>query len=887
MTTETGDNGAGRGPEATVPGRGPTLLPRSAGDYDGPPGQARPAENPSPDATLGDLGVAAEVGRLDDEAVLVLPYEPERLSVVDAMSVRVFRADPDRGFRPVWNSGIVPAFGYVWARVRKPGRYVALGLPRDRLLQELLRRIADLRRAIDPEDERDALVETTTAMVRPLLDDPGALDQTRDLLALLEVQAGGATLPGEVRYGTGRHPTAFGLPWDAPIGEVLGRLARLAGNPDALPEIVLLDPPDRAGDGGPPWDAPAGVPWRDLIGPDLVGHIPDHILDLLPWLRPHDWWMYHADERHTGQAPGPSDIRSHTVHRMVLHRSVPVDGPVYTIPSIVDDKIYLGTSRWGGGGGTLHRIDLATGTVEATFPTSGTAFYSINGIGGSPAVVGGRVFFTTVYGQVYCLDASTFTQLWVQDLKVASNARRQPVNNPHGDCWSGPVVVDGKVYVGSGEGESSLPFGFLWCLDAPTGHVRWLYCMNKFVDPANPGNENAPNVIPRSAAISDPLPGWATAAGFSLHDDPPHKGAAIWSSVAYDKVTKRVFACSGNSRPDNPLPDERYASGMIALDADTGAFAGFFQPAQSDSYRPNDFDVDVPCSPTVFGRGGKRAVAFGSKNGSFFLLDAATMQVLDGGARRRQLLPKDAVTGGRIHSVDPTGSGVPTQDSWSGENKWGVMGTAAVDEVHKRIFVGLGGYAGIDDHQVTPFIRALDPGTLADVWPTSVDPVTIVDPVTTGGIGYQVRRYTTARPPLYTTPGEAALSSPAVVHDVVLVSTSKSALYALDGSTGLCLWSAPGLPVGQYCLGPAVSGNYVVVGAGNTVYIYRLSRSRPPWWPPPKSLMVRPRPWPEPDPGPLGPGPTPDPAPWLATLIRQAVRTAIQEELGDRFAGPG
>jgi outer membrane protein assembly factor BamB len=259
------------------------------------------------------------------------------------------------------------------------------------------------------------------------------------------------------------------------------------------------------------------------------------------------------------------------------------------------------------------------------------------------------------------------------------------------------------------------------------------------------------------------------------------------------------------------------------------------------------------------------------------------VRVWDGCPPRRQLLPKDTVTGGRIHTVDPTGFDIPTQDSWGGENKWGVMGTAAVDEAHGRIFVGLGGYQGIDDHQVTPFIRALNSGTLGDAWPTSVDSVT------TDGVSYQVRRYTTARPPLYTTPGEAALSSPAVVNNVVLVSTSKSALYALDSATGLCLWSAPGLPSGQYSLGPAVSGNYVVVGAGQTVYIYRLARSRPwwCWWWPPWDVLVRPRPWPEPDPWPWGPRPGPDPAPWLTTLVREAVRTALREELDERAGGPG
>jgi outer membrane protein assembly factor BamB len=79
---------------------------------------------------------------------------------------------------------------------------------------------------------------------------------------------------------------------------------------------------------------------------------------------------------------------------MVQQSRVPVDGTVFSKPSIVDGKIYVGSGRAPNetAGGTLHKIDLATGNVEGTFATSGFAFYPWQGIGGSPSVVGGRVF---------------------------------------------------------------------------------------------------------------------------------------------------------------------------------------------------------------------------------------------------------------------------------------------------------------------------------------------------------------------------------------------------------------------------------------------------------------------------------------------------------------
>jgi outer membrane protein assembly factor BamB len=238
-----------------------------------------------------------------------------------------------------------------------------------------------------------------------------------------------------------------------------------------------------------------------------------------------------------------------------------------------------------------------------------------------------------------------------------------------------------------------------------------------------------------------------------------------------------------------------------------------------DSYYPNDTDVDVPGAPTLFVRGGQRVVSYGSKNGSFYLLDANTMQVLGGGSQRRQLLAR---AGGSGHPGN-RGTAISSVATQGGveENKWGVMATPAIHTGLGKIFVGLGGYLGARGGTTTPFIRALDWNTLNDAWPTALAPG-------------NVTKYTLAQPPVYDNANEAALSSPAVVNDVVFVSTtdpanSRMRLYALDAATGLCLWASPIIArgSGQYALGPAISGEYVVAGAGNSVYIY--TRPGTPW----------------------------------------------------------
>lgn len=805
----------------------------------------RTIDNPLPNSTLGIASRTVELSGPEEFLLtpLVIPFKVREVTGIDLASVRVFRLDEaNKKFRPVWNSGVNETLGYFWANVCRPGTYVAIGAPRDVLLRETIRQFSRAREELDGcgSQKRQEILQRS---FRVLLDAPAdAVDELREFLTRAEIQTGTGLEnlgPHELRLGKGGHPLPFPLPQDADLETLRKRLGALDIPPDGFPEEELLRPRNLHRD-VPPWDvSPPYDSWNgveDLNVETLriwnvVGDL--RFIDIIfPWLRSKNWWMHQHDVRHTGQASGGSNIDASTVGGMRQQSAVPVDGPIITKPAIVNGKVYIGSGNTGGGGGTLYRIDLATGTIENSFPTTGTAFYPWRGIGASPTVLGNRVYFSTVYGKIYCIDATTFAQIWMTDLKVADQLQNQPINNPNGDSWSGPLVVNNRVYVSGGEGESSSPFGFVFCLDANNGHLIWAFCTNKFVDPDNPGSENQPNVIPASAAISNPLPAWATAAGFSLRTnpaDPPHKGASPWSSCAYDSVFNRVFVCTGNSRPDNPLPDERYASGLLSLDATTGQFRGFFQPLQSDSYWPGDFDVDVPCSPTVYTRsGGQRVVCFGSKNGSFFILDADTLAVV----ARRQLLPKQngsglpGDVGTAIASVVPTGG--------NGENKWGVMATPAVSGSMGRLFVGLGGYAGIGDSAKTPFMRALDWNNLHDAWATSL-----------GADG--VTRYTTTNPPMYLT-SEAGLSAPALVNDVVFISTSKTALYALSADTGVCLWSASSASLGgSYSLGPAIYGDYVVVGAGSTVYIYKLRRR---WWIPPYLVLQEPfrRPWPEPDP---------------------------------------
>ena len=206
-----------------------------------------------------------------------------------------------------------------------------------------------------------------------------------------------------------------------------------------------------------------------------------------------------------------------------------------------------------------------------------------------------------------------------------------------------------------------------------------MFCTNKFSAHA----DNSPNVLPRSL-LSGPAP-----SGYTLANYPPSKGASVWSSCLYSLKLDRIYVGTGNADPDHQLPNAPYASGVLSLDAESGAFKGFFQPSPSDSYRPDDLDVDTPPSPLLFTHAGADVLAIGSKNGSFFLLDPNSMQAI----AQRQILPRRGGDGFPGDGSTP----IPTVDPYAtddvgNENHSGIYSTAAVHTGQGRLFVGLGGW---------------------------------------------------------------------------------------------------------------------------------------------------------------------------------------------------
>ena len=558
---------------------------------------------------------------------------------------------------------------------------------------------------------------------------------------------------------------------------------------------------------------------------------------------PSNWWMFHADPNHSGRVTG-SHIDSQTAPKLTKWKDLQLGGPILSTPAVVDGFVYVGTANSqeaaAANGGNFFKVDVETGEVAAkyTWDISGDQgdSHGFCGMGCTPAVSTGsdgtkRVVFSGFDGKLYCLDDS-LNELWISDLRAADPAHNQPVNNVLGvdqglpvvAGWSSPLVVGDSVYVGMGEGENYRAYGILYRINITTGKVEWLFCTAKFSSAA----DNQPNVVPQDVAIS-PLP-----PGFQLGPEVGIRGCSIWSSPAYDETLGRIYCATGNPAPDGPLPTHGYSNGILALDAASGQFVGFTQFPSDSSYRPSDVDVDIGGAPTIFTDGsGRRVVGVGCKNGAFMILDADTLEIITW----RQMLPL-AKDGSQIPTVDPhfpTGSDssqhVPNDisNATQAENYHGTYSTAAVEPNSGKLFIGIGGNnyhpeaAGIDT-PTTPFLRAMDWQSLDDAWPTEGD-----DPP----------RYSKCKPPMYTTGAESGLAVPAVVNDVVVMTTSAVSLYVFSTADGTPLFQdqigaqTSGFSGGYgYCLGAAVWGDYIVAGAlirgrdGGLLRIYKLADSQ-------------------------------------------------------------
>jgi lanthanide-dependent methanol dehydrogenase len=184
-----------------------------------------------------------------------------------------------------------------------------------------------------------------------------------------------------------------------------------------------------------------------------------------------------------------------------------------------------------------------------------------------------------------------------------------------------PLVVKNHVIVGSSGGEMGIR-GWVAALDLETGKEQWrAYNIGPDADikvgkrfKAFYPQDNGVNL----GATSWPGNSWKIG------------GAAVWGWISYDPELNLIYHGTSNPGPwnGNQRPgDNKWATAIIARDADTGEMVWAFQPTPHDLW---DYDavnenilVDLPINGTT-----RKALVHFDRNGFAYTMDRATGEVI-------------------------------------------------------------------------------------------------------------------------------------------------------------------------------------------------------------------------------------------------------------------
>jgi len=170
-------------------------------------------------------------------------------------------------------------------------------------------------------------------------------------------------------------------------------------------------------------------------------------------------------------------FRGDPTHRGVMADAAPraLKGVKWSFPTgdkIVSSPVWhAGTLYFGSDDGNVYAVDAASGGRRWAARTGGP-------VPSTPAVHDGRVHVASYDGRLHTLDAATGEPLWKFATEGerrfearglhGSQPRTQTVADPYDVYLSSPVVAQGLVVFGSGDGH-------VYALDAASGALRWKF----------------------------------------------------------------------------------------------------------------------------------------------------------------------------------------------------------------------------------------------------------------------------------------------------------------------------------------------------------------------------------------------------------------------------
>lgn len=397
-----------------------------------------------------------------------------------------------------------------------------------------------------------------------------------------------------------------------------------------------------------------------------------------------------------------------------------------------------------------------------------------------------RVYMETPDDYLVCLNAKTGKEIWHKE--IASFALQY-------FSTMAPIVVGNHLLVGTGD-DLDEP-GYLQSMDPETGELQWRF----YTVPMKKGD-----------------PGLDT---WSNTDASSHGGGNVWVPGSYDPETHLYYFGTGNPTPSYTAQtrgpgDNLYTCALVAVNVETGKLAWYFQTSPHDTHDYDSAQTPILVDATFNGKPRKLVMTM-ARNGYFFVNDRITGEHLvttkisasenwAGGIDKRgepfRIPAKDFDIAGAL--VSPGNQGTTNWQPPAFSPDSGLFYVQTTDSyamyylatLDPRGAMGLGGKDELSLGQAGSYLTAIDYKTGKIAWQHRYP-----------GLGnYGVRDG------VLTTAGK-----------LVFAGDAAGNLVAYDPFKGTPLWHSR-VGVSNAPETYALDGHqYVVVGAGDTVYSYRLN----------------------------------------------------------------
>ena len=275
-------------------------------------------------------------------------------------------------------------------------------------------------------------------------------------------------------------------------------------------------------------------------------------------------------------------------------------------PLMVDGVLYV-TTAWS----KVYAFAARSGTALWHFDPQVSGAVGIKGccdvVNRGVAAYDGKIYVGAYDGRLIALNAKTGKPVW----QVVTVDQSKPYTST-----GAPRVANGKIIIGNGGSEIGVR-GYVSAYDARSGKLLWRF----YTVPGDPSKPYENEQMRQAAAT------WKGDLYWKLG------GGTVWDGIAYDPQTNLVYFGTANGTPwvaEARSPgggDNLFLNSIIAVNADTGAYAWHYQTTPAETW---DFDATSPVmlADLDLPAGRRHVLMQESKNGFFYVLDAASGQLL-------------------------------------------------------------------------------------------------------------------------------------------------------------------------------------------------------------------------------------------------------------------